>query len=78
MIVCICHGVSERRIRQEIARGASSIDELRRCGIGDQCGSCHPVLQFLLAEAAAAVPCANATCACANSDPRTEPAAQTL
>jgi len=78
MIVCICRGVSERRIRQEIARGASSIDELRRCGIGDQCGSCHPVLQLLLADAAAAVPSANAACACANSDPRTDTAAQPL
>jgi bacterioferritin-associated ferredoxin len=78
MIVCICRGVSDRRIRHEIEKGASSIDDLRRCGIGDQCGSCHSVLQLLLSEAAAAVPCANAVCACAHSDSPTDTAAQTL
>lgn len=78
MIVCICHGVSDLPIRQEIANGASSLEELRRCGIGDQCGSCHPVLKLLLAEAAAAAECANPACARAASESASDVVAPTL
>lgn len=37
-----------------IEDGASTIRDLQRCGIGDQCGSCHVSLRVMLAEAAAA------------------------
>ena len=54
MIVCICRGVSEKQVAKAIDNGASSLRELQRCGIGDECGSCHNVLRNMLAQSAAA------------------------
>lgn len=51
MIICICRGKSEREIERSIDNGASSVRELQRCGIGDQCGSCHSSLRAMLARA---------------------------
>ena len=64
MIVCICRGASDRTITDAIDDGARSLRDLQRCGIGDQCGSCHNFLRKILASAAvereamvAAAPC---------------------
>jgi len=64
MIVCICRGASDRTVNQAIDDGARSVRDLQRCGIGDQCGSCHNFLRKMLAGAAeereamvAAAPC---------------------
>lgn len=59
MIVCICRGKSDRDVRKAIDNGASSLRDLQRCGMGDQCGSCHSSLRTMLAAAAAeaAQPC---------------------
>ncbi len=66
MIVCICRGKSDRDVQKAIDRGASSIRELQRCGIGTECGSCHNTLRMMLdAAAVAAVPCPS----CANQEP---------
>jgi bacterioferritin-associated ferredoxin len=54
VIICICRGKSEKDVERAIDNGASSLRDLQRCGIGDQCGSCHSVLRVMLAEAAAA------------------------
>ncbi len=51
MIVCICRGTSDRKIVEAIDHGASSLRDLQRCGIGDQCGSCHNSLRSMLATA---------------------------
>ena len=51
MIICICRGKSEREIERSIENGASSVRDLQRCGIGDQCGSCHNSLRAMLARA---------------------------
>jgi bacterioferritin-associated ferredoxin len=57
MVVCSCHGVSERRVRREIDHGAASIDDIAdRCQAGSCCLSCLPTLDDLLAER-----CAEAT-----------------
>ena len=53
MIVCICRGASDRTIYEAIDDGARSVRDLQRCGIGDQCGSCHNVLRKMLSAAAA-------------------------
>ena len=53
MIVCICRGVSDRTVNQAIDDGARSVRDLQRCGIGDQCGSCHNFLKKMLSAAAA-------------------------
>lgn len=50
-LVCLCHGVGERRVRREIDRGAGSIDEIADgCRAGSGCFGCHPTLEELLAE----------------------------
>ncbi len=59
VIICICRGKSEKDIMRAIDNGAESVRDLQRCGIGDQCGSCHNSLRAMLAQAAAAAapPC---------------------
>ena len=61
MIVCICRGASDKKILDAIDNGASTLRDLQRCGIGDQCGSCHNSLRAMLAAAAASsaapIPC---------------------
>lgn len=51
MVVCHCHGVSDREIRSEIAGGASDRALLAtRCGVGDRCGGCVPTVESILGE----------------------------
>lgn len=55
-LICLCHGINERRIRREIEHGASTIDEIaERCAAGSCCHGCHPSLDDLLAEHAVSV-----------------------
>ena len=54
MIICICRGASDNDVMKAIDRGAESLRDLQRCGIGDQCGSCHNSLKAMLTRAAAA------------------------
>ena len=65
MITCICRGKSDRDINKLIDNGASTLRDLQRCGIGDQCGSCHNALRGMLARAAMA---AEACPACATAE----------
>ena len=53
MIICICRGKSDSDVTSAITRGATTLRDLQRCGIGDQCGSCHNSLRAMLATAAA-------------------------
>jgi bacterioferritin-associated ferredoxin len=53
MIVCHCHLVTERRIRQMVREGCSSLTELgRACGAGTSCGGCLPLVCEIVEEAA--------------------------
>ena len=55
MIVCLCEGVSERKVTEAVAHGARSLDRLARTtGAGSSCGSCHNALRDLLAAHAGA------------------------
>jgi len=41
MYVCICNGVTEREVRDEIACGARTEEAIgARCGAGTSCGTC--------------------------------------
>jgi bacterioferritin-associated ferredoxin len=41
MYVCLCTGITDHDIRQAIASGASSVEEVTGCtGAGKHCGSC--------------------------------------
>jgi len=50
-LVCLCHGVNERRVRREIEHGAATIEAIaERCGAGSCCHGCHPTIGGLLEE----------------------------
>jgi bacterioferritin-associated ferredoxin len=50
-LVCLCHGVNERRIRREIEHGASTLEQIGAvCKAGTCCMGCHPTIDELLAE----------------------------
>jgi bacterioferritin-associated ferredoxin len=56
-MVCLCHGVNERRVRREIEHGATTIEEIaERCHAGSCCYGCHPTIEALLAEHATSTP----------------------
>ncbi|MGE3619337.1 MAG: bacterioferritin-associated ferredoxin [Acidimicrobiia bacterium] len=49
MVICHCEAVNDRRIADEIARGALDADEIAlRCGAGGRCGGCRPTIEALL------------------------------
>jgi bacterioferritin-associated ferredoxin len=51
MIVCICHNVSERKIRDAVDRGQTTMPALRNdLGIGSCCGKCHSCAKQVLRE----------------------------
>ena len=55
MFVCVCNGITERQIREEIVRGASTLAELTAAlGIASGCGTCADYARQLL-EASPAV-----------------------
>lgn len=56
-LVCLCNGVSERKVVKAIAHGAESIDEIgAACRAGTTCHGCHDTLTDLLDERRVMVP----------------------
>ena len=52
MVVCLCKGISDRKIRALVQDGATSVrDIIRTCQAGSDCGSCLCQLKELVAEA---------------------------
>jgi bacterioferritin-associated ferredoxin len=55
MYVCLCHGISEKRLQQAIADGACSFEQLQdRTGVATCCGACEPCARQMLGEPAPA------------------------
>ncbi len=52
MIICHCHGISDRELREAAARGESTADVARSCRAGSACRGCLPAVQQLLREGA--------------------------
>ncbi|WP_019140621.1 (2Fe-2S)-binding protein [Noviherbaspirillum massiliense] len=51
MIVCVCYNVSDRKIRQEVDAGLTSMSELRnKLGVGTCCGKCNACAKQVLRE----------------------------
>jgi bacterioferritin-associated ferredoxin len=51
MIVCICNNVSDRKIRQAVDAGATSMTALRNeLEVGTCCGKCHSCAKRVLRE----------------------------
>jgi len=49
MYVCVCHGISEKRLQQAIREGACSFEQLQSCtGVATCCGACEPCARDLL------------------------------
>ncbi|WP_086001695.1 (2Fe-2S)-binding protein [Plesiocystis pacifica] len=55
MLVCICKGVSDRRINEEIRRGACSLRQIQDgCQAGTDCKACvRQIRQMLTTQARA-------------------------
>ena len=50
LLVCHCHRVCDRVIRECIDDGARSLDDIgRACGAGTACGGCQPTIGALIA-----------------------------
>ncbi|NVB37374.1 (2Fe-2S)-binding protein [Pseudenhygromyxa sp. WMMC2535] len=56
MLVCICKGVSDRRISEEIRRGACTVKQIQDgCQAGTDCKSCvRQIRQMITTQAKAA------------------------
>jgi len=51
MVVCLCQGVSDKRVRACIADGARTRQQVTdACGAGDGCGSCHRTIKTMIVE----------------------------
>lgn len=49
MIVCHCEQVNDRTVRDAIAAGARTLDDvINRCNAGGNCGGCHDSIENLL------------------------------
>jgi bacterioferritin-associated ferredoxin len=56
VVICHCHAVNDRTIRDAVAAGAIDADALaERCGAGTRCGSCVPVVEAIVAAATEAL-----------------------
>ncbi|MFO1394329.1 MAG: (2Fe-2S)-binding protein [Steroidobacteraceae bacterium] len=55
MYVCVCHGISERRIEQALREGVRSFEELQnKTGVGTCCGACEPCARRMVDDRALA------------------------
>jgi bacterioferritin-associated ferredoxin len=51
MIVCVCNNVSDRKIRQAVEEGITSMLELRQhLDVGTCCGKCHSCAKKVLRD----------------------------
>lgn len=51
MVVCLCQGVSDRRVREAVADGATTRKKVTRaCGAGAGCGACHESIGEIIDE----------------------------
>lgn len=51
MIVCVCHNISEKKIRQAVQSGLTSMPELRaELNVGTCCGKCNSCAKTVLRE----------------------------
>ena len=54
MIVCVCHGVSDRTIDNAIDDGCGSVRQVgRNCRAGTDCGACRSQIKDMICDAKA-------------------------
>jgi bacterioferritin-associated ferredoxin len=70
MIVCLCHRISDRDIRQEVSCGTRCFEVLQDdTRVASSCGSCHDCAREVF-DQACAVACCGGTAAAAVMLPR--------
>lgn len=51
MYVCLCHAVTDSQIKDEVAKGACKLEDLRdSLGVGAGCGQCDKQAKQLLKQ----------------------------
>lgn len=51
MVVCSCHGVSDKEIKRIVSEGAQTVRDVRRsCKAGSDCGICVCQVKELIEE----------------------------
>ena len=51
MFVCVCHAVTDTRVREAITSGATTREEVTRCcGAGGDCGACHGHIEAMIED----------------------------
>ncbi len=54
MYICVCHGISDRKLREVVQQGARSFEELQaRTGVSTCCGACEPMARAMVEESKA-------------------------
>lgn len=62
MYICICHGITERQIREAVEGGADSLSALSaELGVATCCGTCSVAAQQVIKETPAATTRARVT-----------------
>jgi bacterioferritin-associated ferredoxin len=57
MYVCVCHAVTDRDIREEVERGASSLFDVQcHLPVGSCCGRCEDTARQVIDEQVASAP----------------------
>ena len=52
MFVCLCHGVSDKKIKQLVEGGMSSVKQIQQtCKAGSDCGQCLAQVKDFISEA---------------------------
>lgn len=51
MLVCSCNGVSDRKVRKAVRKGAQNAGQVgRMCGAGTTCGGCLPMIRQIVRD----------------------------
>ncbi len=51
MFVCVCHAVSDERVKSAIDQGATTREAVTRaCRAGGDCGACHGHIEDMIEE----------------------------
>ena len=60
MYICLCHGITERQIRQAVLEGADSLPDVSAAlGVATCCGTCSCAAEAVIREARVSVVAGN-------------------
>ena len=51
MIICLCHGINDRQVRDVMQSGAKTLGEISKaCRAGSDCGTCCTTIRSIMQE----------------------------